>query len=45
MGHAEMWLILFVEGVDDANRQKFEVTYHDDKTNVIVYPVLVATGR
>lgn len=42
--HSEMWLILFVEGVDEQNRQKYEVTYTDDKIGVLVHPILVATG-
>lgn len=44
LGYAEMWLILFVEGVDETNRQKYETSYHDDKSGVSVYPILVATG-
>lgn len=40
----EIALILFVERVDDANRQKFEVTYTDEETGITVIPILVATG-
>ncbi|MEZ4734142.1 MAG: ATP-binding protein [Caldilineaceae bacterium] len=41
---AEIALVLFVEQVGDANRQKFEVTYVDANTGVTVQPVFVATG-
>ncbi|MEZ4865189.1 MAG: AAA-like domain-containing protein [Caldilineaceae bacterium] len=40
----EIALVLFVDHVDDANRQKFEVIYNDTATGVIVTPILVETG-
>jgi len=45
LGHAEMWLILFVEGVDEENRRKYEEPYTDDETGIHVHPVLVAIGK
>jgi len=44
LGHSEMWLILFVEGVDDDNRNKYEASYTDEETGVCIHPVLVAIG-
>ncbi|MEZ4658412.1 MAG: hypothetical protein R2911_12635 [Caldilineaceae bacterium] len=40
----EIWLVFFVEVVDDENRRIFEAPYQDAATGVQVYPVLVATG-
>lgn len=44
LGLAAMWLLFFVETVDDHNRRKFEATYVDPATGVTVHPLLVATG-
>jgi hypothetical protein len=41
----EIWLISFVEYVDDATRQKYEKEYHDQETGVKVMPLFVETGR
>ncbi len=41
---SQVWLALFVEAVDDANRQKYEVIYKDKETGVTVTPVFVETG-
>lgn len=43
MEQQEMWLILFIERVDDANRRKFETIYTDQETDVIVHPLFVST--
>jgi hypothetical protein len=40
----EIWLALFVEAVDETNRQKGEAIYRDDLLGVTVYPVLLETG-
>jgi hypothetical protein len=40
----EITLAFFVEQVDDASRQKYEVRYTDPATGVAVMPVFVATG-
>ncbi len=37
----EIWLVLFVDKVDDDNRQKFEQDYVDGETAVIVHPQFV----
>ncbi len=41
---AEIWLIFFVEAVDETNREKYEVAYVDAEAEVTVRPVFVATG-
>jgi hypothetical protein len=37
----EIWLVLFIDKVDETNRQKFEKDYVDSKTGVIVHPQFV----
>jgi hypothetical protein len=44
LGVAAIWLVLFVEEVDDKNRQLFEVDYTDEDTGVVVHPLIVQTG-
>jgi len=44
LGVTEIWLVLFVETVDDQNRQRFEMVYTDKKTGVVVHPLFVQTG-
>lgn len=44
LGLSSIWLVLFVEAVDDKNRQRFEVDYTDEETGVIVHPQFVQTG-
>lgn len=44
LGLTAMWLVFFVETVDDANRHKFEATYTDPNNGVTVQAVLVVTG-
>ena len=38
-------LIFFIEVIDDANRQKYEVTTVDAETGVKVEAIFVATSR
>ncbi|RKZ52327.1 MAG: hypothetical protein DRR16_16335 [Candidatus Parabeggiatoa sp. nov. 3] len=40
----EIALALFIETVDETNRQKFETDYTDPETGVIVHPQFVQTG-
>ncbi len=42
---SELWLISFVEYVDESTRQKYEIEYTDKETDVKVTPVFVETGR
>ena len=44
LGLSEITLILFIEAIDDANREKFEAVYFDAATNTTVLPVFVVTG-
>jgi hypothetical protein len=44
LGVLEIWLVLFIETVDDKNRQLFEADYTDSKTGIIVHPQFVQTG-
>jgi hypothetical protein len=44
LGLSEITLGLFVEAVDEANRKKYEVDYHDPTTGVTVKPVFVVIG-
>lgn len=41
----EIWLVCFVEYVDEATRQKYEREYTDQSTGVKVMPLFVETGR
>jgi hypothetical protein len=43
LGVTEIWLVLFVEVVDDQNRQRFEMDY-TDQNGVVVHPLFVQTG-
>jgi len=45
LGVLEIWLVLFIETVDDKNRQRFEADYTDSKTGVVVHPVFVQTTK
>jgi len=45
LGLTEIGLVLFIEKVDEANRQKFEVDYVDAETSVTVCPLFVQTGK
>ncbi|MCP4702502.1 MAG: hypothetical protein GY862_37435, partial [Gammaproteobacteria bacterium] len=45
LGVREIWLVLFIETVDEKNRLLFETDYADSETGVIVHPVFVQTGK
>jgi hypothetical protein len=44
LGLTTIWLVLFIEAVDETNRQRFEVDYIDHETGVTVHPLFVQTG-
>ena len=44
LGLTTIALLLFIEAVDDQNRQKFEAPYQDQATGVLVTPIFVTTG-
>jgi hypothetical protein len=41
----EIWLVLFIESVDEKNRQLFEADYIDNERGVTVHPLFVQTGK
>ncbi|OAD22698.1 hypothetical protein THIOM_001490 [Candidatus Thiomargarita nelsonii] len=41
----EIWLVLFIESVDEKNRQRFEADYIDNARGVTVHPKFVQTGK
>ncbi len=41
----KIFLVFFVEAIDDANRAKYEKEYMDEETGVKVTPVFVETGN
>ncbi len=45
LGVTSIWLVLFIETVDEMNREKFEIDYTDDETGVTVIPRFVQTGK
>ncbi len=45
LGLAEIYLIFFVEYIDEDNRKKYEAVYSDNETRVRVIPVFVETGN
>ncbi len=45
LGVLEIWLVLFIETVDDQNRQLFEADYTESESGVTVHPVFVQTGK
>jgi len=45
LGVTSIWLVLFIETVDETNRQRFEIDYTDDATGVTVFPRFVQTGK
>ena len=45
LGLDEITLAFFVEGIDEANRARYEVPHHDEETGVVVHPVFIETGE
>ncbi|MDM8530035.1 AAA-like domain-containing protein [Anaerolineales bacterium HSG25] len=44
LGLSEIWLVLFIEAVDEVNQKRFEVGYTDPETGVQVHPQFVQIG-
>jgi hypothetical protein len=44
LGLEEMTLALFVEGIDEESRARYEVAYEDEESDVVVHPVFIETG-
>lgn len=44
LGLSQVTLVLFIEAVDEGNRQKYEVVHTDEATGVVVEPIFLVTG-
>ncbi len=44
LGLEQIYLIFFIETIDNENRQRFAAVYHDDASGVSVAPIFVETG-
>ena len=44
MGWPLTWLVFFAEQIDDVNRAKYQVTYRDPQTGVVVEPIFIELG-
>jgi hypothetical protein len=45
LGLSEIFLIFFVEYVDDENRKKYEADYYDKDSETKVMPIFIETGN
>ncbi|RKZ74172.1 MAG: hypothetical protein DRQ57_11900, partial [Gammaproteobacteria bacterium] len=45
LGVTSIWLVLFIETIDEKNRQQFEKDYTDNETGVTVHPQFVQIGN
>jgi hypothetical protein len=45
LGLKEIYLVSFIEGIDDANKKKYETPFQDPGNGVTVYPVFIQTGK
>ena len=41
----EIYLVSFIESIDDTNKKKYETPFQDAATGVVVYPVFIQTGK
>ncbi|MEM7132033.1 MAG: hypothetical protein AAF702_37330 [Chloroflexota bacterium] len=44
MGWPLAWLVFFTEQIDEQNRAKYQVSYQDPQTGVVVEPIFIALG-
>ena len=44
LGLEQIFPILFIETIDNENRQQLAAVYHDDASGVSVAPIFVETG-
>ncbi|MEM7131755.1 MAG: AAA-like domain-containing protein [Chloroflexota bacterium] len=44
MGWPLAWLVFFTEQIDEKNRAKYQVTYRDPQTRVVVEPIFIELG-
>jgi len=45
LGIRDIYLVSFIESIDDANKKKYETPFQDTGTGVTVYPVFIQTGK
>ena len=45
LGLREIFLVSFIENIDDANKKKYETPFQDPGSGVTVYPVFIQTGK
>jgi hypothetical protein len=41
----DIYLVSFVESLDEESKKKYEAVFHDTGTNVTVHPIFIQTGR
>jgi len=45
LGLRDIYLVSFIESIDDANKKKYETPFQNPGTGVTVYPVFIQTGK
>ncbi|MCP5101739.1 MAG: hypothetical protein GY950_00085 [bacterium] len=45
LGLSEIFLVIFVEAIDEPNRKKYEAVYRHESTAVTVNPIFITTGE
>jgi len=45
LGLSEMFLVIFVEAIDEQNREKYETVYRHEPSTVTVNPIFITTGE
>ncbi|MCX6579725.1 MAG: AAA-like domain-containing protein [Candidatus Aminicenantes bacterium] len=45
LGLRDIYLVSFIESIDDANKKKYETPFQKPGTGVTVYPVFIQTGK
>lgn len=45
LGLREIYLVSFIDCIDDANKKKYETPFQDAGTGVTVYPLFLQTGK
>ncbi|MDQ1352962.1 MAG: hypothetical protein QG657_3268 [Acidobacteriota bacterium] len=45
LGLPDIFLVSFIESIDEANQKKYETPFQDPEVGVTVYPIFIQTGR
>ncbi len=45
LGLQDIYLVSFLESMDEESKKKYEAVYHDPGTKVMVHPVFIEIGR